>query len=63
MELDELEVGDDPPGAQRRGHAVAGGDGRVGGRDVDLAEPTGREHDRATEHRSDAVARALADDV
>ena len=51
------------PGAQRRRHAVTGGDGRVGRRGVDLAEAAGGEHDGAGVRGADAVHLALADDV
>ena len=63
VELHELEVGDHRAGAQRRGHAVAGRDRRVGRRGVDLPEAAGGQHDRAGVGRADAVDLALADDV
>ena len=63
VELDELEVGEHGAGAQRGGHAVAGRDGRVRRRGVDLAEPTGREHHGAGVRGADTVDLALADDV
>ena len=50
-------------GAQRGGHAVAGGHRRVGRRGVDLAEAAGREHDGAGVRGADPVDLALADDV
>ena len=53
----------DGAGAQRGRHAVAGRDGRVRRRGVDLAEATGREHDGARVRGADAVDLALADDV
>ena len=63
VELDELEVGEHGAGPQRGGHAVAGRDGRVRRRGVDLAETAGREHDGAGVRGPDAVDLALADDV
>ncbi len=63
VELHELEVGQLGPGAQRSGHAVAGRDGRVGRRRVDLAESARGQHDGARVGRPDAVDLALADDV
>ena len=44
MELDELQVGHPGSGPVGHGHAVAGGDVRVGGVQVDLAAPAGAEH-------------------
>lgn len=63
VELDEFEVGDLGAGAQREGHAVARGDGRVGGRGEDLAHAAGREDDRGGAHGAHAVVLALAHHV
>jgi hypothetical protein len=63
VELDELEVGHDRPGAQGNRHPVAGGDRRVGRRRVDLPQAPGREHDGPARGRADPVDLALADDV
>ena len=63
VELHELEVGEHGTGAERRGHAVAGRDGRVRRRGVDLPETAGREHDGARVRGADPVDLALADDV
>ena len=41
MELDELHVGDRRAGALGHGHAVAGGDVRIGGVEIDLAAAAG----------------------
>ena len=63
VELDELDVGHHRAGAQRRGHAVAGGDRRVGRRGVDLSDSAGGQHDGTRHGRTDAVHLALTDDV
>ena len=63
VELHELQVGDLGAGAQGERHAVAGGDGRVGGRGEDLAHAAGGEDHRGGVHGADAVVLALAHDV
>ncbi len=63
VELHELQVRDLRAGTQRERHAVAGGDGRVGGGGEDLAEAAGGEDDGPRVDRADAVALALAHDV
>jgi hypothetical protein len=63
VELDELQVGDHRAGPQRQRDAVAGGHGRVRGRGEHLAHPAGGQHDRAGQHRADAVRAALAEHV
>ena len=63
VELHELDVGHHRAGPQRRRHAVAGRDRRVGGRRVDLPEAAGGQHDRTGHGGADAVHLALADDV
>ena len=63
VELDELDVGHDGARAQRDGHPVAGRDGGVGRRGVELAEPAGREDDGPSVGGADPVDLALADDV
>ena len=44
VKLDELQVGHPGPGPVGHGHAVTGGDVRVGGVQVDLAAPAGAQH-------------------
>ena len=51
------------PGPQRGRDPVAGGDRRVGGHRVDLADPAGRQDDGACVHRADAPAGALTQHV
>ena len=51
------------PGAQRERHAVAGGDGRVGGGREDLAHAAGGEDHGGGVDGADAVVLALAHDV
>lgn len=63
VELDEFEVADLGAGAQRERHAVAGGDGGVGGRREDLAHAAGREDDGGGVDGSHAVVLALSHDV
>ena len=63
VELHELHVGDRRTCAQRERDAVAGSDRRIRGRREHLAEPAGRQHNRATERRTDTVAAAGADHV
>ncbi len=63
MELDELQVADHRPGAQRQRHPVAGGDHGVGRGGVHLAHAAaGQDHRRGAD-RADAVAGALAHHV
>ncbi len=63
VELDELQVGDLGPGAQREGHAVAGRDRRVGGGGEDLAHAAGGEDHRGGVDGADAVVLPLVHDV
>lgn len=63
VELDELQVGDLGPGAQGERHAVAGGDGRVGGGREDLAHAAGGEDHGGGVDGADAVVPPLAHDV
>ena len=63
MELDELEIGDPRTGPQRRRHSVAGRDGRVRRRGVDLAQTPGRQHHSRGVCRAHAVDLSLTDDV
>ena len=63
MELDELDVPEPGPGAQRRRHPVAGRNRRIGRHRVDLSDPAGRQDHGACVHRADAAAGALAEHV
>ncbi|CAM5356440.1 hypothetical protein STANM309S_03463 [Streptomyces tanashiensis] len=63
MELDELQVGDLGPGAQRQRDAVAGGHARIGGGGEDLAHAAGGQDHRGRVDRADAVVLPLAHDV
>ncbi len=63
VELDELQVAHLGARAQREGDAVAGGDGRVGGRGEHLAHAAGGEHHGGRVHRAHAVVLALPHDV
>lgn len=63
VELDEFEVGDLRARAQGEGHAVAGGDGRVGGGGEDLAHAAGGEDHGGGVDGSHTVVLALAHDV
>lgn len=63
MELDELQVGDLGPGTQGERHAVAGGDGRVGGGREDLAHAAGGEDHGGGVDGADAVVPPLPHDV
>lgn len=63
VELDELQVAHLGARAQGEGDAVAGGDGRVGGRGEHLAHAAGGEHHGGRVHRAHAVVLALAHHV
>jgi hypothetical protein len=63
MELHELEVSNLCPGAQRERHPIAGGHRRVRGRGINLAEPTGCQHDGTAECGTYAVSLTFTDDV
>ncbi|CAM5665473.1 hypothetical protein SVIOM74S_01346 [Streptomyces violarus] len=63
VELDELQVAHLGARAQRQGHAVARGDGRVGRRREDLAHAAGRQDHRGGVDRAHAVVLAFAHDV
>ncbi len=55
VELDELQVGQDRPGPQGGGDAVAGGQGRVGGVGEQLAGAAAGQHDRARPDQAGAA--------
>ncbi len=63
VELHELQVGDLGARAQGERDAVAGGDGRIGGRGEDLAHAAGGEDHRGGVDGPDAVVLALSHDV
>ena len=63
MELDEFQVGDLGTGPERESDAVAGGDVRVRGGRVDLADAAGRENHGGRMNRTDTVVLAFADHV
>ena len=63
VELDELQVRDPRPRPQRGCHPVTGGDGGVGRRGVDLAQPTAGQHHGPRMRGPDAVDLALTEDV
>ena len=63
VELHELDVGHHRAGPQRRSHAVAGRDRRVGRRRSRPAQAARRQHHRTGHRSADAVHLALSDDV
>src|SRR6185437_7114656 len=63
VELDELQVCGHRASPEREGDTVAGGDVRVRGGRVDLAEAAGGQYDRWGVNRADAIVLALADHV
>src|SRR4029077_15065185 len=63
VELDELDVTQPGAGAQRGGDPIPGGNRRVCGDRVDLADAAGGHHARASVHCAAAAASAFPEDV
>ena len=63
VELDEFDVAEPRAGAQRDGHPVAGGDRRIGGHRVHLADAARGQDDGPGAHGTHTAAGALAEHV